>query len=122
MKKYLILLFLFPSLAFSQSIVGIWTKSPKSKTAIEFTNDGQLNLLDGTTLEVVSKKTNTTYKPESEDGVTYFIETIYMNDTIVSTKMIKYKFKGDKLYLPSESETDGVVTINEYKDEYTRIK
>jgi len=27
-----------------------------------------------------------------------------------------------KLYLPSETEIDGVITVNEYKDEYTKIK
>lgn len=45
-----------------------------------------------------------------------------MNGTVVSTKNIKYKFKDGKLYLPSETENDGVITVNEYKDEYTRIK
>ena len=122
MKKHIILLVLFPCIAFSQSIVGVWTKSPQSKTAIEFTKDGQLNFLNLITLESINKKLKATYKLESENGITYYIETIYMSGTMVSTKKIKYKFKDGKLYLPSESETDGTVTVNEYKDEYTRIK
>ncbi|KGO86883.1 hypothetical protein Q765_09700 [Flavobacterium rivuli WB 3.3-2 = DSM 21788] len=122
MKKYIILLVLFPCIAFSQSIVGVWTKSPQSKTAIEFTKDGQLNFLNLITLESINKKLKATYKLESENGITYYIETIFMSGTMVSTKKIKYKFKDGKLYLPSESETDGTVTVNEYKDEYTRIK
>ena len=121
MKHYLLLLLLFPCAAFSQSIVGVWTKSPKSKTAIEFTKDGQLNFLDATTLESVSEKLKGTYQLQSENGVVFYIETIYMSGTVVSTKNIKYKFKKGKLYLPSETEIDGVLTVNEYKDEYTRI-
>jgi len=109
-------------MAFAQSIVGIWTKSPQSKTAIEFTKDGQLNFLNFITLESISKKLKATYNLESENGITYYIETIYMSGIVMSTKKVKFKFKDGKLYLPSESETDGIVTVNEYKDEYTRIK
>jgi len=122
MKKHIILLVLFPCIAFSQNIVGVWTKSPQSKTAIEFRKDGQLNFLNLITLESISKKLKATYKLESENGATYYIEKIYMSGIVVSMKKIKYKFKDGKLYLPSESETDGIVTVNEYKDEYTRIK
>ena len=122
MKEYLLLLFLYPSIIFSQNIVGTWIKSPASKTAIEFTHDGQLNFLNSETYENIGKKLRATYKLESENEIKYYIETIYMNDVVISTKKIKYKFEGGELYLTSESEVDGVITVNEYKDKYTRIK
>jgi hypothetical protein len=122
MKKHLFLLLLFPTITFCQNIVGVWIKNHQSKTAIEFTADGQLNFIDTKTHESISKNLKATYKLDSENGIKYFIQTIYKNDVVVSTKKLKYKFKKGKLYLPSESETNGVVTVNEYKDAYARIK
>jgi hypothetical protein len=125
MKKYLIILLFFPTIIYSQKIVGVWTKNLKAKTAIQFTADGHMNIIElNNPTNIINRNQDITYLLKKENGVKYIEVTVRnkTNDQPSSIKKLKYKFKKGNLYLPSESTTDGVTTTNEYKDKYIKVK
>lgn len=113
-----------PLYCFSQeSITGIWSKSPQSRQALQFDQDGNfklVNLQDRN--ETVLKQIIVKYKLVSENGVSSIEYTIYKNDKIVKTESVKYKLQNGNLYLPSETEINGIVKTEEYADIYYKVK
>lgn len=124
MKKLFLLLLLAPLFSFSQEIVGVWSKNPQSGQALQFNSDGTFELADLKRNRKVATNMVITYKLISRDNET-FIEFSYhskSNNTVIKKEEQKYKLINDELYLSKTKEENGVETIQEYADVYTRIK
>lgn len=123
MKYIILLMALMPLYCFSQeSITGIWSKSPQSRQALQFNQDGTfklINLQDRN--ETVLKQIVVKYKLVSENGASSIEYTYYKNDRIVNTESVKYKLENGDLYLPKETEINGVVKTEEYADIYHKV-
>ena len=122
MKKFFILTLLLPFLSFSQDIIGTWAKSKETDVAIQFQENGNLELVDLEHPEnKVLKNITLKYKTFVENNISYLEVEMFNQNKLLETKKVKYLFKNGKLYLPSFIEENNVATTIDYKDEYVKI-
>lgn len=120
---YLIVFILQTGCVFSQDITGVWIKGQNDTAALEFLADGTFKLTNPSDRsEVILKRVNITYKLTSDKGENYIEYMYYVDGKLVKEEKTKYRFKDDKLYLPRTIEINGITTIEEYADVYTKLE
>lgn len=122
MKNIFLLLLFAPFFSFSQEIAGIWSHNSAPNQALQFNPDGTFELIDLTNNEKILKNITVTYKLTSKDDVTIIEFLYYRNNTLIEKEEVKYKLVNDELYLPHEHIINGVKSVEDYADMYTRIK
>jgi len=123
MNKLIILFLLAPIFSFSQEIIGLWANNLDSDTGLEFKADGTFNLIDLKNPNTnVLRNLTVTYKLLEVDGETYISFNYYHKEKLVQHERIKYKFEDEKLHLPRTITSNGVKTVEDYADEYIRLR
>lgn len=123
-KVFIIIVLLFVGLnGFGQSdkeIVGTWIKDTYNKVGMTFTNDGEFRPFEVGNEHSTSYSNKSFYKVITEGNSNYIIIYILRGNEEIQMDRMKFKIEDNKLYLPTTWTENGVTTVNDFKDVYSR--
>ena len=119
MKKFLLLLLLFPALSFSQTLTGKWASKEDQKQIAEFKADGTMAFF-GVEMPESMAGAVIKYSQVVEDGKKYIICDVYVAGEKMDTQKNVYKVEGDTLTIFSDP--DEIANGKEPEDVFYRVK
>ena len=125
MKNISLIIVLFFTLnTFCQNddnLTGIWLKESYKKKGLKFMENGAFDIYNPKEPNKKQLRIVVKYKTVTKGDLKYIVFSYYKDDKLIIEKEDKYKLQNGKLYLPMESESNGVITVSDYQDIYVRL-